>query len=91
MRTTDGALKQVAIRLTEGPENISFVSQNILPLFFPVLNQIAGQGTVGCPASYELKQTLSAGDDDRCFDAARRIPCENNHKRNAPVGDHPLI
>jgi hypothetical protein len=34
MGTTDGALKQIAIGLTEGPENISFVSQNILPLFF---------------------------------------------------------
>jgi hypothetical protein len=34
MGTTDGALKQIAIGLTEGPENIPLVSQNILPLFF---------------------------------------------------------
>ena len=50
-------------------------------------------GTLGAlrAVGSELKQTLCAGDDDRCFNAARRIPRENNHKRDAPVGDHPLI
>jgi hypothetical protein len=34
MGAADGALQQIAIGLAEGPENISFVSQMILPLFF---------------------------------------------------------
>lgn len=88
MGTTDSALKQITVGLTEGPENITFVSQMNLPL----LKSFQPEKQLPFQADHDgLKQPFRAEDCDRCFDGTRHIPRKNNHKRNPPVGDQPLI